>query len=79
MDSGTRMTPRRFIPAVCLVALCLGACASPEELQRADAAQCASYGFTPGTPDFAACLQRESLARRGTSGVSVGFGFSGGF
>ena len=42
----------------------LAACDSPEELRAHDEAACASYGFQPGTPDFAACLQRESLARR---------------
>jgi len=31
----------------------------------------------PQTPDFAACLQRESMARRGN--VTFGFGFFGGF
>jgi len=42
----------------------LTACVSPEELRRQDEAACASYGFKPGTSDFAGCLQRESLARR---------------
>ncbi len=42
----------------------LAGCISPEDLRRADEAQCTGYGFQPGTPDFAACLQRESLARR---------------
>ena len=60
-----------------LALLSLAACASPEELRRQDAAACASYGFKPGTPEFAGCVQREALARRyGTgSGVSVGLGF----
>ncbi len=55
----------------------LAACASPEELRRQDEAACASYGFKPGTPEFAACLQRESIARRYGSGagVSLGLGF----
>ena len=42
----------------------LGACASSEELRQEDEAACISFGFHPGTNDFAACLQRESLARR---------------
>jgi hypothetical protein len=42
----------------------LAACVSPEELRHEDEAACASFGFQPGTNDFAACLQRESLARR---------------
>jgi hypothetical protein len=72
-----RMSGRARILLACLVAV--SGCTSPEALRRADAAQCASYGFAPGTPDFAACLQRESLARDGASGVFFGFGFSGGF
>lgn len=42
----------------------LAACASPEEIHAQDEAACASFGFQQGTPDFAACMQRESLARR---------------
>jgi len=47
-----------------LMLIGLAACVSPEELRRADEAACTSFGFKQGTPDFAACLQRESLARR---------------
>jgi hypothetical protein len=47
-----------------LALLSLAACVSPEELRRQDEAACVSYGFQAGTNDFAACLQRESLARR---------------
>jgi hypothetical protein len=42
----------------------LTACASPEEIRAADEAACSSSGFQPNTPDFAACLQRQSLARQ---------------
>ena len=42
----------------------LTACVSPEEQHAEDEAVCKSYGFQPGTTDFASCLQRESLARR---------------
>lgn len=68
----------RIAPILALVAtLGLAGCVSAEEQRRQDEAQCASYGFVPQTPDFAACLQRESLARG--SNVTFGFGFSGGF
>jgi hypothetical protein len=60
-----------------LIGLC--ACASPEELRAQDEAACTGYGFQPGTPQFAECLQRESLARNyGAApqvGVGMGFGF----
>jgi hypothetical protein len=52
----------------------LTACASPEELRAADEAACASYGFQPNTPDFAACLQRESLARQYAPTPAAGYG-----
>jgi len=42
----------------------LSACVSPEELRAHDEAACRSFGFAPGTADFANCLQRESLWRR---------------
>jgi hypothetical protein len=42
----------------------LAGCVTPEQLRQEDEAACLSYGFHQGTPDFAACLQRESLARR---------------
>jgi hypothetical protein len=51
-----------FMLAICTLALA-GSCVSPEELRREDEARCAGYGFQIGTPDFANCLQRESLAR----------------
>jgi hypothetical protein len=58
--------PTRGALAFCamIMVLGLGGCVSPEDLRRQDEAQCRSYGFTPATPDFATCLQRESLARR---------------
>lgn len=63
-----------------LAALSLAGCATSEDLRRQDEARCASYGFAPGTPDFAVCLQREDIARRnGATGLTFGFGFSGGF
>lgn len=57
---------RNLIRAALAAVMLLGlaACVSPEELRQQDEAACLSYGFQRGTPDFAACLQRESLARR---------------
>jgi hypothetical protein len=46
-----------------LLALLAG-CATEEDFRRADATACTGYGFTPGSDAFAACLQREDLARR---------------
>lgn len=43
--------------------LALAGCASPEEIRAMDEATCRGYGFHDGTTDFAACLQREQLAR----------------
>jgi hypothetical protein len=42
----------------------LTGCASPEEIRAGDEAACSGYGFQPNTPDFANCLQRQSLARQ---------------
>jgi hypothetical protein len=53
----------RALVAASLMAL-LASCASEEDFRRADEASCATYGFAPATDAFAACLQRESLARR---------------
>jgi hypothetical protein len=61
----TTMT-RKIAAAVVLSAalVSLGACVSPEEIRAQDMAVCAGYGFQQGTPDFANCMQRESLVRR---------------
>ena len=68
----------RVLPA--FVLLGLAGCVSPEELRQQDEVACASYGFAPGTPDFAGCVQREDWARRyrEVPAFSVGFGFFGG-
>ena len=50
--------------ALTLMLAGLTACASPEEIRAADEAACTSSGFLPNTPDFATCLQRQSLARQ---------------
>ncbi len=52
------------IGVVAVILAWLSGFASPEELRAADEAACASYGFQPNTPDFSACIQRESLMRR---------------
>ena len=57
---------RRQVKAAAFAIMLVGltGCVSAEELRARDDATCRSFGFQPGTPDFAACLQRESLARR---------------
>ncbi|HUC65825.1 MAG TPA: hypothetical protein VMA53_10380 [Stellaceae bacterium] len=58
----SRSVARAALFIALLVALT--SCVTPEELRAQDEAACVSYGFQRGTPDFATCLQRESLARR---------------
>jgi hypothetical protein len=72
----SRMSSVTRVASALIAVLVLAGCASPEELRQRDEAACTSYGFKPGTPDFAACLQREDLARRNDGWFS--FGFSGG-
>lgn len=57
---------RHFLATILFGIMLIGlsACISPEEARRQDEAACRSYGFQQGTADFAACLQREVLARR---------------
>ncbi|MGH7087777.1 MAG: hypothetical protein ACREFQ_02650 [Stellaceae bacterium] len=75
------MTKNAARAAVCALALALlWGCASPQELRRADAGACRSYGFVPGTPPFAGCLQRQDLSRTDggfypSAGLGVGTGF----
>ena len=57
----SRRLARLLLPAGLLL---LAGCASAEDFRRADAAACTGYGFKQGTDQFAACLQREALARR---------------
>jgi hypothetical protein len=78
----SKMAPLRPTPLLfALIALALAACASPEEQRQQDIAACQGYGFAPGTPDFAACLQRQQIARQGSGpsfGIGVGAGSFGG-
>jgi len=63
----TEVALSRFLPTSAVFAAMLtslAACVSPEQLREQDEATCVGFGFQRGTPDFAACLQRESLARR---------------
>ena len=64
-----------FLSAVLLTGL--AGCVSPEELRRQDEAACLGFGFQQGAADFAACLQRESLARRYSFSSGPGW-YSGG-
>jgi hypothetical protein len=52
----------------------LTSCATPGEIRAADEVGCASYGFQPNTPDFAACLQRQNLARQYTAPPMAQYG-----
>jgi hypothetical protein len=55
--------------AISLIAL--AGCATAQDIRQRDEAACTSYGFKPGTTDFASCLQRESIARR----YGYGYGY----
>ncbi len=54
-----------------LTLLTLAGCAASQAPRQADEAACTSYGFQAGTPQFAACLQREELARRCGAGATL--------
>lgn len=58
----TRQIAMGIVSAAAL--LTLVGCVSPEQLRAEDEANCASFGFPPGTTPFATCLQNESLARQ---------------
>lgn len=59
------MSSRFYLPIFfAMVLLGLAGCASPAMLRARDEATCRGYGFQPNTSAFAACLQRENLARR---------------
>ena len=77
------MSGQRSLAILGLAGLALAACASQAELRQADVGACQSYGFIPGTGDFAACMQREQLARAQSGGIfpsfGLGFGTFGGF
>ena len=67
---------RVFVKPVALALMLAGlaACASPEEIRAGDDAACSSYGFQPNTPEFAACLQRQTLARQYSGPPMAGYG-----
>jgi hypothetical protein len=65
IDVEARMLRGTVLALIIAATACgLTACISLEEMRQEDEAACIGYGFQPGTPDFAGCLQRENLARR---------------
>jgi hypothetical protein len=64
MGKGTRLLAALRVAAGLALLPGLAGCMTPEELRLQDEAACRSFGFQANTNDFAACLQRESLARR---------------
>ena len=56
--------PKRVAFVLSASLMALGGCATPEDLRHMDDVACTSYGFQRGTPEFAKCLQRRSLARQ---------------
>lgn len=64
----------RFVTLVLLVGF-LSACTVPREtLLARDRQDCASFGFQPGTRDYAECLLRLEVARQ----MSYGHHYGGG-
>jgi hypothetical protein len=61
-----RFSRSTLVRAVALATVLAGlsGCASPEYMRLQDEATCGTYGFPPGTPDFADCVQREIATRR---------------
>jgi hypothetical protein len=70
---------RAFVKPVALTFMLAGltACASPEEIRAGDEATCRSDGFQPDTPDFAACLQRQSITRQYSAPPAAQYGPAG--
>jgi hypothetical protein len=58
------MNLSRMVVIVAVSQMLLAGCATEAEMRQRDEAACNSYGFHQGTTEFAACLQRERLARR---------------
>ena len=52
----------RYLPLV-LLPLTLGGCISPEEQRAMDQDKCSSYGFRPGTDNFAKCMMSQDRQR----------------
>jgi hypothetical protein len=60
-----RVSERRLPVMTCgLMLLSLTGCVSEAELHQRDQGQCSTYGFQPGTTEFARCMQQENLARQ---------------
>jgi hypothetical protein len=61
-----RFSRSTFVRVVALATALAGlsGCVSPEDLRPRDEATCRTYGFRPGTTDFANCVQREIAMRR---------------
>ena len=61
-----RFSRSTLVRAVALATVLAGlfGCASPEYMRLQDEATCRTYGFPPGTTDFADCVQREIAMRR---------------
>ncbi|HUC69210.1 MAG TPA: hypothetical protein VMA53_27585 [Stellaceae bacterium] len=54
-----------------LTLLMLAGCAASQAPRPEDEAACTSRGFQVGTPQFAACLEREELAHRCAAGATL--------
>ena len=65
--NGVAQRVRLLLSALCLLGLLASCAASTQEVRQRDEALCANYGFRPGSPDFATCLQQEDLWRRHAS------------
>ncbi|AGT07229.1 hypothetical protein [Paracoccus aminophilus] len=55
-----------------LVVLALAACESPQQSMSRYAATCAAYGFKNGTPEKAACMQKEASEARQANRQTLG-------
>jgi hypothetical protein len=63
--------------ALAIILAGLSACASPEEIRAGDEAACTSSGFPPNTSEFAACMQRQNLARQYSAPPAAQYGPAG--
>lgn len=63
---------RILLMAVVGSTLLLAGCITPGEMQARHAATCYSYGFTPGSEGYAACMLQLDLADHGYTHHGVG-------